>query len=86
VANPEAIVVSLNIDRAAATQKIDALYLGELSSDATPALLASRNQVDTSLWQDVKGAVCAGPRSYAPSPAAFNWADADAAQARRESC
>ena len=37
-------------------------------------------------WQDVKGAVCTRPRSYAPSPAAFNWADADAAEARRESC
>jgi len=86
VANPEAIVVGLNIERAAATQKIDAQYLGELSSDATPALLASRNQVDASLWQDVKGAVCTRPRSYAPSPAAFNWADADAAEARRESC
>src|SRR5258708_13179625 len=39
--NPEAIVVSLNIDRAQATNKIDAQYLATLSNDATPTLLAS---------------------------------------------
>jgi hypothetical protein len=86
VVNPEAVVVGLNIDRAAATHKLDPQYLRELSSDAAPALLASRRQVDDSLWQDVKGVVCAGPRSYSPSPAAFNWSDADAAQARSKDC
>ncbi len=39
--NPEAIVVSLNADRAQATHKIDAQYLATLSSDATPTLLGS---------------------------------------------
>ena len=86
LANPEAIVVALNVDRAAATHKIDAQYFGELSSDATPALLASRSQIDAALWPDVATVACAGPRHYSPSPAAFNWADADAAQARSKGC
>jgi hypothetical protein len=86
VANPEALVVGLNIDRAAATHRLDPEYLRELSNDAAPALLASRRQIDDTLWQDVKGVVCSGPRSYSPSPAAFNWADAEAAQARSKGC
>lgn len=86
VANPEAVVVGLNTDRAIATHKIDTQYLGGLSSDAAPALLTSRSQVDASLWQDIKIVACAGPRSYAPSPAAFNWSDAEAANARRLAC
>jgi hypothetical protein len=86
VANPEAVVVGLNIDRANQAHKIDAQYLRELSSDAAPALLDSRSKIDPALWPDVKAAACAGPRSYSPYPAAFNWADADAASARREAC
>jgi len=86
VANPEAVVVGLNIDRANQAHRIDAQYLRELSSDAAPALLASRSKIDPALWPDVKAAACAGPRSYSPYPAAFNWADADAANARRAIC
>ena len=86
VANPEALVVALNVDRAAETHKIDAQYFGELSSDATPALLAAHAQIDVSLWPDVATVACSGPRNYAPSPAAFNWADAEAAEARLAGC
>ena len=86
VANPEALVVGLNINRANQAHKIDAQYFQELSSDATPAILASRSQLDPTLWPDVKGVVCAGPRTYAPDLSAFNWADAEAADARRELC
>jgi hypothetical protein len=86
VANPEAIVVGLNVGRAAVTHKIDAQYFAELSSDATPALLASRSQIDASVWQEVAAVACAGPSNYAPSPAAFNWSDADAAEARQTNC
>ncbi len=86
VANPEAVVVGLNINRAIATHKIDAQYLGGLSSDAAPALLTARSQVDASVRQDITTAACVGPRSYAPSPAAFNWSDAKAAHARRQAC
>jgi len=86
VINPEAVIVGLNGDRAAATHKIDAKYLQELSSDATPALLAERSRLDAALQAELTRVACAGPRSYAPSVAAYNWADADAAGARRKSC
>jgi hypothetical protein len=86
VANPEALVVGFNIDRANQTHKIDAQYFQELSNDAAPALLASRARLDPTLWQEVRSVACAGARTYAPSPAAFNWADAEAADARRVLC
>ena len=86
VVNPEALVVGLNINRANQTHKIDAQYFHELSSDAAPAILASRSQLDPTLWPDVKSVVCAGPRTYAPTLSAFNWADSDAIDARRVNC
>jgi len=86
VANPEAIVVELNINRAIQTHKIDAQYLRELSSDAAPTLLSSRSRIDPALWLEVKAVACTGQRIYAPNPSAFNWADAEAAGARREAC
>jgi Domain of unknown function (DUF4173) len=79
VINPEAIVVSLNIDRAQATHKIDAQYLATLSNDATLTLLASDSA-------DIRRIACAGPRSYSVTPAAFNWSDATAATSRRARC
>ena len=85
-ADPEAIVVRLNVDRAVSTHKIDAQYLGGLSNDATPAILAARSAIDAALWQELQTAACGGPRSYAPGPAAFNQADAEAAGARHRSC
>ena len=86
VANPEALVVGLNVDRANQTHKIDAQYFRELSSDATPALLYAKAKLDPSLWQDVMPVACSGPRTYAPYAAAFNWADAEGASARYEAC
>jgi hypothetical protein len=79
VINPEAVVVSLNIDRAQASQKIDAQYLATLSNDSTPALLASTSP-------DVRRIACEGPQSYSVPPAAFNWSDAAAASSRRARC
>jgi hypothetical protein len=84
--NPEAMVVALNVNHAQATQKIDAQYFAELSSDATPALLADRAQLDPSLNRDISRVACAGPHSYSASPAAFNVSDSAAATARRQSC
>jgi len=84
--SPEALVVGLNVDHASATHKIDAAYLGGLSSDATPALLGSTSRLEPSLRSQVIHAACAGPRSYSAGPAAYNQADADAAAARRSSC
>jgi hypothetical protein len=39
VANPEAIVVRHNVDRATRSQSVDPEYLAELSDDAVPALV-----------------------------------------------
>lgn len=86
LANPEAIVVNLNIDHAQSTHKMDAQYLAELSSDATPALLANRSLVDPSIALQISHVACAGPRAYSTSPAGFNWSDAAAATARRAGC
>ena len=86
LANPEAIVVNLNIDHARFTHKMDPQYLAELSSDATPTLLANRSLVDQSIGRDISQVACAGSRSYSASLAAFNWSDAAAATARREGC
>ncbi len=85
-ANPEAIVVALNTSHAQLAHKIDASYLSELSSDATPALLSSRSALDPVLRRQVEAAACAGPRNYAAGLPAFNWADSDAVAARRASC
>jgi hypothetical protein len=79
VINPEALVVSLNLDRAQATRKIDAQYLATLSNDAIPALLASASP-------DVRRIACEHPQSYSVPPAAFNWSDAAAAMSRRARC
>ena len=84
--NPEAMVVTLNIDHSRFTHKMDPQYLAELSSDATPALLANRSSVDQSIGRDISRVACAGPHTYSVSLAAFNWSDAAAANARREGC
>jgi hypothetical protein len=86
VINPEALVVMLNVDHAKSAHKIDTSYLAELSSDATPALLDSRAALDPSLREQVDKVACSGPRQYSRSLAAFNWADASAAAARRANC
>jgi hypothetical protein len=84
--NPEAIVVGLNIDHAQSAHKIDAQYFADLSSDATPALLAGRAQLDSTISRDVGRVACSGPHTYSPSPAAYNLSDAAAATARRTNC
>ena len=84
--NPEAVVVSLNTSHAQTAHKIDADYLSQLSSDATPALLASRTSIEPALRGQVTKVACAGTRTYSPPIAAFNWSDASAAEARRTGC
>jgi hypothetical protein len=84
--NPEAIVVALNVDLAQSTHRIDAQYFAELSSDATPALLADRAQLDPSAGSDITRVACVGPHTYSASPGGFNLSNAAAADARRKSC
>jgi len=86
LASPEAMVVAFNTSHALSVHKIDGEYLSELSSDATPALLGSRTQLDRSLRAQITRAACIGPRSYAAPWAAFNWADQQAAASRRSGC
>jgi hypothetical protein len=84
--NPEAFVVSFNTSHARNAHKIDGDYLSQLSSDATPALLASRSSIDPALGRQVDKVACAGVRTYSPPLAAFNWSASQAAQARRSGC
>jgi len=84
--NPEALVVAFNTNHAQTAHKIDGDYLSQLSSDATPALLASRTFLDQALQSQVDKAACAGERVYSAPLAAFNWSDAQAAAARRSGC
>jgi len=86
VVNPEAAVVTLNVEHASITHKIDAAYLGQLSNDAVPSMLASRSQLDSGLRSQVAQVACAGPHAYSAPLAAYNWADAGAAAARRGGC
>ena len=84
--NPEALVVAFNTNHAQTAHKIDSQYLAELSSDATPALLASRASLEQALRGQVDQAACSGQRTYSVAPAAFNWSDAQAAAARQAGC
>jgi hypothetical protein len=86
LANPEAVVVTQNLKLARSMHKIDAQYLAELSSDATPALLDQRSQVEPGIGREISRVACSGPRSYSVSPAVFNWSEATAASARRRGC
>lgn len=84
--NPEGLVVAFNTNHAQIAHKIDSGYLAELSSDATPSLLSSRDQIDPSLRAKVTEAACSGPRSYSPPWSAWNLADSQATAARRATC
>lgn len=85
-ANPETLVVALNVKHAESSHKIDAGYFAELSGDATPAILDFAPLLDPPLRRQVHDVVCAGSHSYSPSLTAFNWAEAQAAAARRAKC
>src|SRR5207248_2350952 len=73
LANPEALVVSLNLDHARIAHKVDSDYLAGLSSDATPALASALK--DPAVSPLLRRAACAGSKSYAPALAAFNLSD-----------
>lgn len=87
VANPEAVVVALNVSHAQSSHKFDANYLSELSSDATPAVLQAIPTLEPRLREPVKVITCGGSRSYSSSTwAAFNLSDDQAASARQAGC
>jgi len=87
VANPESLVVRLNLDRAAATSKLDVGYLvSELSADAVPPLLDGRGRLGPGLQAEVTRAVCAASPTEIPGGAAWNSSADQAANARRAAC
>lgn len=86
VANPEAVVVGLNMSHAQVSHKFDADYLTQLSSDATPAALQAAAALDPGLRGRVKAVACGGNRTYAANLWAFNWSDYQAASERRANC
>ena len=86
VVNPEALVVQLNTVHAQQADNFDVGYVKELSSDAVRALFARRGGLAARFWPDLEGELCAGPRTYSRSWAAYNHSDVDAAAARRRYC
>ena len=85
-ASPEAAVVSLNVSHATTSHKIDADYLRQLSSDATPALLDATPSLEPRLRGHVAQVACTGGRTYQSSIWAFNLSDQQAAAARKTDC
>lgn len=87
VANPEAVVVRHNIDRAVRTQKVDPGYLAELSDDAVPELVRALPKLPEPARTEVIDSVCAGGQE---SPfdgwAATNTSRRRANDARRQAC
>ena len=58
VANPEAIVVRHNVDRATRSQSVDPEYLAELSDDAVPALVKALPRLPEPERAEVLAAAC----------------------------
>jgi hypothetical protein len=85
-ANPESVVVGLNVQRAQRTGDLDAGYLGSLSDDAVPTMLAEAPGLGAANREALVAAICATP---APAPtgwAASNVATRLALEARGRSC
>ena len=88
VANPEAIIVRRNVDRLAATDRLDAVTLTELSDDAVPSLVAALPSLSPDDAAVVVSRLCSGDRARDPrvGPWAFNLSRRAAADARAEVC
>ena len=86
VANPEAVVVRHNVDRATRGQPVDPLYLAELSDDAVPALVRALPRLQEPERFAVLDAACAGEGSSFDGWAAANTSRRRAMDARRQVC
>ena len=86
IANPEAMVVQHNVDRAAKTQKVDPTYLAELSDDAVPELVRALPRLPEPAAHEVVNSVCAGEAGPFDGWAAFNTSRRRAMDARRQVC
>lgn len=85
VANPEALVVRHNLDRASQGEEIDTSYFASLSDDAVPAIAdAQQDTMDPALADDLERALrCGDDRTGA---SAWNVAARSAATARADAC
>jgi hypothetical protein len=86
VANPDALIVHRNVDRFGATDKLDVEQLVQLSDDAVPSLLASRDQLSPAAAARVTDVVCAGPRRAEGGFWSTNAAIGAAVEARNREC
>jgi len=82
LANPEAIVVRHDIERAAAGKPVDLTYLAGLSDDAVPSLVEGLSRLDPNTASAARAALCAGSPAtmLEPGPSPFAI---DARAARR---
>jgi hypothetical protein len=86
VANPEAIVVRHNVDRATHAQPVDPVYLAELSDDAVPALVAALPRLPEPQRAEMLTAACAGGDWPFDGWAAANTSRRRATDARQRVC
>jgi hypothetical protein len=86
IVNPEAAVVRHNVDRAARTQKVDPIYLADLSDDAVPALVRALPRLPEPARAEVLAAVCDVGMSPFDGWAAANTSRRRATDARRQVC
>jgi hypothetical protein len=86
VANPEAIVVRRNVDRATRAQPVDPVYLAELSDDAVPALVRALPRLPEPQRAEVLAAACEEGDWPFDGWAAANTSRRRATDARRRVC
>jgi len=86
LANPEALVVNWNLDRAATSGKLDVDYLAGLSADSRPDLLAGRGRVAPGLQAQITQAACGQPPGAPRGWQDWNLALSGAAAAGIASC
>jgi hypothetical protein len=86
VANPEAVVVRHNVERATRSQAVDPVYLAELSDDAVPALVEALPRLPEPQRAQVLAAACDEGDWPFDGWAAANTSRRRAADARRRVC
>ena len=81
--NPSAIVVRVDMGRAAAGVPLDVRYLASLGADGLPALIEAVPAMDVG-QRAVAGDVLCQIRRTGTSPATWNWSRARANNALRD--
>jgi hypothetical protein len=84
-ANPEALVVRYNVDRAAAGRTVDVTYLTDLTDDAVPTVVDGLPQLAPADRAHAVLLLCS-PRRHETGPLAWNGSTARADAARAKVC